>query len=73
MGFAREQGFTLVSKDSDFHQRSLLYGFPPKLIWLQVGNCSTELIENLLFQSRGDIEAFCNDNNHAFLILSHLR
>jgi predicted nuclease of predicted toxin-antitoxin system len=28
---ARDEGFTIVSKDSDFHQRSLLHGFPPKV------------------------------------------
>jgi len=25
----------IVSKDSDFHQRSFLYGFPPKVIWVR--------------------------------------
>lgn len=32
--YAREYDFTVVSKDSDFQQRSLLYGSPPKLVWL---------------------------------------
>ncbi len=27
---AREHGFTIVSKDSDFQQRSLVLGAPPK-------------------------------------------
>jgi predicted nuclease of predicted toxin-antitoxin system len=40
--------FTIVSKDSDFQQRSLLRGFPPKFIWLRVGNCRTKRIEDLL-------------------------
>ena len=30
--YARDNGFVIVSKDSDFYQRSLLYGHPPKLI-----------------------------------------
>ncbi|MGI0135205.1 MAG: DUF5615 family PIN-like protein, partial [Candidatus Micrarchaeaceae archaeon] len=46
--FARESGFTLVSKDSDFHQRSFLRGFPPKVVWLRLGNCSTHDIERIL-------------------------
>ena len=37
--FAKQQGFTIVSKDSDFQQRSLLFGAPPKVVWLRVGNC----------------------------------
>ena len=36
--YARANGFTLVSKDSDFQQRSLLYGHPPKVIWVRLGN-----------------------------------
>lgn len=39
--FAKVQGFAIVSKDSDFHQRSLVFGHPPKVVWLRLGNCST--------------------------------
>ena len=34
-------GFIIVSKDSDFRDRSILVGAPPKVIWLRLGNCST--------------------------------
>jgi predicted nuclease of predicted toxin-antitoxin system len=30
---ARRQNFTRVSRDSEFHQRSFLFGFLPKIIW----------------------------------------
>ena len=46
--YAKAEGYTIVSKDSDFQQRSLLYGAPPKFIWLRVGNCSVEETEELL-------------------------
>ncbi|MGH1394009.1 MAG: DUF5615 family PIN-like protein [Trichormus sp.] len=29
--YAKAHDFVIVSKDSDFHQRSLVYGHPPKL------------------------------------------
>jgi len=32
--YAKEHGFAIVSKDSDFQQRSMVLGFPPKVIWL---------------------------------------
>jgi predicted nuclease of predicted toxin-antitoxin system len=41
--YAKENGFVLVSKDWDFHQRSLMHGAPPKLILLRVGNCPTAI------------------------------
>jgi len=30
--FARDQDFTIVSKDSDFQQRSLIVGAPPNVV-----------------------------------------
>ena len=32
--YAKRHGYVLVSKDSDFHERSLLYGHPPKVVWI---------------------------------------
>lgn len=46
--FARENGFVVVSKDADFSELSMIYGYPPKLIWLRLGNCRTSDIENLI-------------------------
>ena len=40
--YARESGFAVVSKDGDFRQMSCLHGPPPKVIWMRVGNCSTD-------------------------------
>ena len=40
--YAARHGFAIVSKDSDFHQRSFLLGAPPKVVWIQRGNCATE-------------------------------
>ena len=36
--WAKRHEFTIVSKDTDFHQRAILFGHPPKFIWLRVGN-----------------------------------
>ena len=40
--------FVIVSKDSDFVLRSLLQGPPPKVIHIDLGNCSTAAVEALL-------------------------
>ncbi|MBI1298034.1 hypothetical protein GC175_24125 [bacterium] len=68
-GYARRNGYTIVSKDSDFYQRSLVIGFPPKVIWLRLGNCSTEDVERLLRKHRDTIEQFEADSTATFLVL----
>ena len=45
---AATHDFAIVSKDSDFHQRSFLLGPPPKVVWLKLGNCTTAEVEALL-------------------------
>jgi predicted nuclease of predicted toxin-antitoxin system len=68
--YAAEHGFTIISKDSDFHQRSLLFGYPPKVIWVRLGNCSTGDVEELLRRSSADIRRFQDDDEAAFLALA---
>lgn len=68
--FAREHGYTIVSKDADFHQRSFVYGHPPKVVWLRVGNNTTEQVAGTLRRHVNDIRAFARDEETAFLIVS---
>lgn len=56
--YAKTNGFVIVSKDSDFHQRSLLYGHPPKFIYLRIGNCPTSKIIQILRDNFNTINQF---------------
>ncbi|HEX2092834.1 MAG TPA: DUF5615 family PIN-like protein [Longimicrobiaceae bacterium] len=56
--YAREHGLVIVSKDSDFHDRSILHGPPPKVVWIQRGNCSTRDIEAILRRNWGELGRF---------------
>lgn len=67
--FAKEHGYVIVTKDDDFEQRSILYGHPPKLIWLRLGNCRTADIETLLRLSIDILHAFESDEQASFLPL----
>ena len=67
--YAKQNGFTVVSKDADFHQRSLVLGYPPKVIWIRLGNCSTREVEGLLRDYAVEVVAFSDDKT-AFLSLS---
>ena len=68
--FAVENRFIIVSKDSDMHDRSLVFGFPPKVIWIRLGNCSTRQVEALIRQELETVERFIENDTASFLALS---
>jgi predicted nuclease of predicted toxin-antitoxin system len=39
----------------------LLYGFPPKIVWIRRGNCSTQTIETLLRDNFEAIKLMSDD------------
>jgi predicted nuclease of predicted toxin-antitoxin system len=67
--YAKVNGFVIVSKDSDFHQRSLLYGHPPKFIYLRIGNCSTSKIIQILRDNLNTINQFGSSETQSLLVL----
>lgn len=50
--------------------RSLLLGHPPKVIWVRLGNCSTQAVEQVLRDHAADVPQFEGDATATFLILS---
>ncbi len=67
--YAKENNFTLVTKDADFGDLSILRGFPPKVIWIRHGNCKTSDIENILRANWDVIEQLGNDTRIGLLTL----
>ena len=67
--YARQNDFMIVTKDADFSEISLISGFPPKIIWIRRGNCSTRDIEILLRNSYDAIEALSEDSASGILTL----
>jgi len=68
--YARTHDFVIVSKDTDFRERSLIDGAPPKVVWLEVGNAGTAAIAFLLRQEQERIQMFEADATVSVLILS---
>lgn len=68
--YARQHGFAIASKDTDFYHRSMLFGQPPKVVWIRLGNCSTAQIEALLRSRDADLLAFDQDSSASFLALA---
>ena len=68
--YAKENEFAIVSKDTDFRERSFVEGFPPKVIWLDVGNAGTTQIAALLQKEQPRVESFGKSTDTSVLILS---
>jgi predicted nuclease of predicted toxin-antitoxin system len=67
--YAKQNDLIIVSKDNDFQQLSLLYGSPPKVIWLRVGNCNVKQVEELLRRHSITIHTFVLSPDKTFLVL----
>ncbi|MEG3899367.1 MULTISPECIES: DUF5615 family PIN-like protein [unclassified Microcoleus] len=68
--YAKDNNLIIVSKDGDMHDLSLVFGNPPKVIWLRLGNSSTLQFENLLRRDFSAIELFYEDETLSLLALS---
>ena len=68
--YAKGNDLIIVSKDTDMHDLSLVFGNPPKVIWLRLGNCSTVQIENTLRRNFDAIKLFYEDEELSLFALS---
>jgi predicted nuclease of predicted toxin-antitoxin system len=67
--YAGANGFLLTTKDEDFHRLSVLRGFPPKVVWIRLGNCSTADVAALLRTRFAGVVAFAAHEEAAFIAL----
>ena len=66
--YARLHGFTIISKDGDFRQMSMLFGAPPKVVWLRIGNARTGAVEALIRREHGAIRDFIVGSGALFVV-----
>ncbi len=69
--YAKDNGYVIVSRDSDFQERSLVAGHPPQVIWLKIPNRSKTVVLNILLEHRAEIEQALVQENLACVELSH--
>ena len=67
---AQRDGFLLVTKDEDFVTLSVLRGHPPKVVWLNIGNASTDDTLAVLLRQADAICAFAEHAETSFLALA---
>ncbi len=58
---ARDQGYSVVTLDADFHEYSLLWGGPPLIIWLKCGDQPKSTILDKLLVNQEVIKQAFND------------
>jgi len=71
--YAGKSGLTIVTKDSDFQERSVLLGAPPKVIWVRATNCSGAHIEFLLRMASALVSRFLQQEQETCLVLGQQR
>ena len=60
--YAREHGFTLVTKNTDMVDLCIVKRAPPKVLWLRVGNCPTSVIADVIELNASRISDFARGN-----------
>ena len=60
--FARQNAYdAILTLDEDYFNLQLTHGMPPKIIWLRVGNCSTNALAQVILNNVDTIYAFLFD------------
>jgi predicted nuclease of predicted toxin-antitoxin system len=65
--FAEEEGYTIVTKDSDFNEMLVVWGSPPDVIWLRLGNCTTDAIERAIRNNADALEELAQSEETGLL------
>jgi len=65
--YARTHQFIIVTKDADFGELSMLLDFPPYVVWIRRGNCSTRDIEHILRTCLESIQQLAQNTDNGVL------
>jgi predicted nuclease of predicted toxin-antitoxin system len=63
--YAKREGFTIVTFDADFYDLVTLYGHPPKVVWLRMGNTKTDNLIAILLKHSELLVSFVLDLNYS--------
>ena len=70
---ARSNQFCIVTKDEDFSNLAVVRGFPPKIVWVQLGNCTTTAIEIALRLEYDALREFERDATLGTFVIRRLK
>lgn len=69
--FAGRNGYTIVTFDSDFYDLSVIWGPPPKIIWVKSLDQRTDTIFQLVLFHKDTILAMENENDLSCLEINN--
>lgn len=67
--FAKNNNFTILTFDADFYDFSVVWGHPPKIVWLRTGNMTSIQIQKMLIKHRVRLKDFAEEEQIACLEL----
>lgn len=67
--FAKINGYSIVTFDSDFIDLAVLYSSLPKIIWLKFGNAPNLKVANKIISHREEIHEFLSDDKNEIFFL----
>jgi predicted nuclease of predicted toxin-antitoxin system len=56
--YAKLNGYTIVTFDADFYDIAVVQGIPPKVVWLRLGNLTTDEVANSIIANIDGIKDF---------------
>jgi predicted nuclease of predicted toxin-antitoxin system len=65
--YAKKSAYIIVTFDGDFYDFSLVWGHPPKIIWIRTYNQTTKNVGEIIRKYIDKIQDFQNDNDLACL------
>ena len=65
--YAKDNGYTIITRDNDFSNLIVLRNFPPKIVLLRTGNCSRKFTVDLLIRSKHTIQDFLESKEYGLL------
>ena len=69
--YAKNNGFTILTQDSDFIDLIAVKGIPPKCVYISLGNSQTMKIISLLNLQKHKIREFVSHETDQYLIIEH--
>jgi predicted nuclease of predicted toxin-antitoxin system len=67
--YAKENDYHIITRDEDFIKLSMLFGSPPKVVFLNTGNLTNQSQAEIIKKNVGRIKEFILDESFGFLVI----